>query len=361
VITQKDPSNYQALARCEADDIATTLSEPQSTTQHTSSRPTTRYPESSTSVPQISESLAIANPPQHALDHDVDRIDDEDYELQAALQASLASQEGYTSSSYELEDPEPSISSPPPLTSATTSARATRQPLQGSSSPDPVDLDPVAASMERNRELLQRMREEQEYAQRELWSSNDRTNEERAAQEAWQLKRREREEKEEEELQKAIAESEAMAQDREGHQSSNDSSTVPENAAASTSLSPLHPEFRNYDDEDAELQAALKASLENVPSGWHQPVPSSSAPRLPEPRAPLHTENPKLGKDKKTVANSQDDLNVDGDGDEWMSESEAPTDDDNTVVKEINSVFGEQNASPSLDEIRKARLARFGL
>lgn len=369
MITQKDPSNLQALARCEADDIATTLPEPRSTTQFTSSHSVSRGPESSTSAGQTSESLTSANQPQHALDHDdVNGIDDEDYDLQAALQASLASQEGYTSSLYGLEDSEPSISSPPPLTAATTSAIPNRQSLQGPSLPDPVDLDPVATSMERNRKLLQQMREEQEYAQRELRSSNGLTTEERTVQETWRQKRREREEEEEEEFQKAVAESEAMAQNRDEHkehQNPNDFSTVREDVMPSTSSGSLGQEFRNYDDEDAELQTALKASLENVPSGWQQSVSFTSAPSAPGPQAPSYAEKSKPGlqmKDWRTETNPYDDMNVDGDGDgdEWMSESETPTDDDNTSTKKINSAFDEQNTPPSLDEIRKARLARFG-
>ncbi|EKM80981.1 hypothetical protein AGABI1DRAFT_119519 [Agaricus bisporus var. burnettii JB137-S8] len=365
VITQSDPSNMQTLARGEADDIAATLPEPQTATRFTSSRTTTHDAESSTSVHQDFHIPASTSQAQPALDHDdVDGIDDEDYELQAVLQASLASQEGYTSPLHSLDVSEPSISSPPPLTAATTSTRANRRSLRGSSETDHVDLDPVATSMERNRKLLQQMREEQEYAQKELWSSNNLTTEERAALEARQLKQREREEEEEEEFRKALAESVAMAQKRDGqqeHRNSTDPPNSQEHIMPSTSSGHFGQDFRNYDDEDAEFQAALKASLENVPLGGQHSVVFPSAPRPPETRAAPHASvNSGRQVEGRKTEDPHNDMNVDGDGDVWMSESEVSADDDNTSKKKIKPALEEHNAPPSLDEIRKARLARFG-
>lgn len=366
VITQSDPSNMQTLARGEADDIAATLPEPQTATRFTSSRTTTHDAESSTSVHQDFHIPASTSQAQPALDHDdVDGIDDEDYELQAVLQASLASQEGYTSPLHSLDVSEPSISSPPPLTAATTSTRANRRSLWGSSETVHVDLDPVATSMERNRKLLQQMREEQEYAQRELWSSNNLTTEERAALEARQLKQREREEEEEEEFRKALAESVAMAQKRDGQQEHRNSTDFPnsqEHIMPLTSSGHFGQDFRNYDDEDAEFQAALKASLENVPLGGQHSVVFPSAPRPPETRDAPHASvnSGRQVEGRKTEEDTHNDMNVDGDGDVWMSESEVSADDDNTSKKEIKPALEEHNAPPSLDEIRKARLARFG-
>jgi ataxin-3 len=89
------------------------------------------------------------------------------------------------------------------------------QGLDVSISPDPSEptgeVDPVAASMERNRLLLQRMREQQEFAQRELWSEDEVSPEEQAAQEDRRTALRRQEEEEERELRRAIEESEALA------------------------------------------------------------------------------------------------------------------------------------------------------
>lgn len=378
-MTQADPSKPLALARTEADTIAATLPEPSSASQSSVYNATKRNPDTSGAPAKTS---ANERSPDSTDDFDsVEGIEDEDYELQAALQASLTSQDGYSSHRYDSTSSNlPTI--PPALVDAASSSRtysntASRSVSTNSSSQSPqplnipghADLDPVTASMERNRVLLQRMREQQELAQRELWSANELTPEERAAQEARLQARRQEEEQEEEELRKAIAESEAMAREWDEQQRGRSNSDKPPsadgNVAGSASLSHLGEEHRNYDDEDAELQAALKASLENVPPGWqHSELPSPPAPRHPPSSNPPRGSAPDAEGSgvagKRSEKDTQKSMDVDEDG-EWHSESEASDNDADVSARDGAPALEEQNAPPSLDEIRKARLARFGL
>jgi ataxin-3 len=123
--------------------------------------------------------------------------EDEDYELQQALQASLQRHPDHDSDIDVLD---------------------------ATISPDPStptgEVDPVAASLERNRLVLQRMREQQELAQRELWSDAARSPEDQAVLEDRRAARRQQEEEEERELRMAIEESETLARqhaERMGH------------------------------------------------------------------------------------------------------------------------------------------------
>ena len=278
-------------------------------------------------------------------------VEDEDYELQAALQASLTSREGYDSS-YDDD----MIVSSADSSSRTYSNIASRSTLSDANSRlfqqyhghDSVDPDPVAASTERNRVLLRRMREQQEFAQRELWSVNELNPEQQDVRRQARLRQ---EEEEAEQLRKAIAESEDMARQWDERQKSssqppqipsfqsasrNDDTSMP---TADNSLS----EYRNYDDEDEELQAALRASLENVPSGQNQQPLQS---RLPEPTAQR----------TPVISNQRTSKDMDVDEDEietWPSEFSESS-------GNIGSSTVESSTHPSLDEIRQARLARFG-
>lgn len=285
--------------------IASTLPEPSA-----SSTPSTRF------GGLRSSSLAPAINAKH------EGFEDEDYELQAALQASLMGpahrEETSSGSSSATPSVPPTISpiwSPSPELSLTGHAESS-----GSQSPEPprrriptislpghADLDPVAASMERNRVLLQRMREQQEFAQREMWSETDLMPEEQTALNERRERRRREEEEEEAELRRAIEESEALA-NQQLLQRTNDEDT---NMDDGTSLATTG-EATHYDDEDAELQAALKASLEVR----NQPASSSKA----------------------------DDV-------------ESVTSD--TPSTDIAADEGVE--APSLEEIRRRRLARFGM
>jgi len=272
-------------------------------------------------------------------------VEDEDYELQAALQASLTSREGYGSSYYDDmigSSADSSSQTYPNVASRSALGDANSRPFRQYHGDDSVDPDPVAASTERNRVLLRRMREQQELAQRELWSVNPEQQDERR-----QARLRREEEEEAEQLRKAIAESEDMARQWDERQKSssqptqipsfqsasrNDDTSMP---AAENSLSA----YQNYDDEDAELQAALRASLENVPSGRHQQPLQS---RLPEPTAQR----------TPVISSQRTSKGMDVDEDEietWPSQ-----------FSDSSGNIGSSSRHLSLDEIRQARLARFG-
>jgi len=172
---------------------------------------------------------------------------------------------------------------------------------------DHAGLDPVAASMERNRVLLQRMREQQEIAQREVWSETNLTPEEQTALDERREQQRKQEEEGENELRRVIAESQALAQRRA-------ESLIDYNKSADNLLVPEHTFRNSYDDEDVELQAALKASLEQA--GSSKPLDSSSG-----------------------------------------------VDDVESVMSDSTSTAADapEAAAPSLDEVRRRRLAKFGL
>ena len=169
-----------------------------------------------------------------------DGFEEEDFELQAALQASLGGHD-YSSPQIHGELASSLVHEPGP---------SDRRVFQ-----ERVNEDPVGASMERNKLMLQRMRQQQEYAQREAWShtTEGMTPEQIAAQEARREARRKEEEEEEENLQRAIAESEAMA--RHDSQANNN---------ARSSFSDGQSRNLHCDDDDAALQAALRASLEQA-------------------------------------------------------------------------------------------------
>ena len=243
----------------------------------------------------------------------------EDRELQAALQASLMSNpvsanqpffDAFQAHSESgLESPLP-LPVPPPLlqntrssanrTSGTTnprrSARQSRRSASWSNSGpgsstqsrrgsgsfsittepevDP-DLDPVAASIARNRLIMERMRREQEMAFQDTFEDVDMED----------VVRRRRETQEEEDmLKRAIEESEKLAREVEERQRQENQDRQP-HVGGSSSASPtpvsssLVEGHRVYDDEDEELQAALRASLQDVPPGCNPPRSPPTLPR----------------------------------------------------------------------------------
>jgi len=170
-VTQADPFKPLALFRTQVDTIFSIIAEP-----------------SSSSARGLENSLAtLKGGSKQPGVIDQSTYEEEDYELQQALQASL---QGPNHSSIGAQ-------------------------ADMSISPDPStptgEVDPIAASMERNRVLLQRMREEQEFAQRELWSESDLSPEEQASLEDRRATLQRQEEEEERELRRAIEESEALA------------------------------------------------------------------------------------------------------------------------------------------------------
>lgn len=221
VVTQADPEAPMALPRTQADIMASSILE------------------SNTAQPTRSD-----NPEGMEMD-----LGEEDYELQAALQASLMANSAEPDTSDAIHD---SQSSPPHFPGIFASEPAS------SSSAAQVD-DPVQASMERNRLLLERMKREQEFAQRELWSEADLSQEEAAALQERRERRRRQEEEEERELQLAIEASERLAV--EGS---------PPDAIISR---------QEEEEEDPQLQAALRASLQSAHANTstHSPTESDSS------------------------------------------------------------------------------------
>ncbi|KAF8973251.1 Josephin-domain-containing protein [Flammula alnicola] len=315
-VTQADPAAPLALPRTEADVISSTLPEPSSSV--------TDFESSFVGSSKSLGKMNAINPTEASTD-DID-IEDEDYELQAALQASLMGR--------NLDGgPEEHSPSPPPPIPSTVSHSWSQSPLlspparpdsrsyipqlvqRGEASvslPGHADLDPVTASMERNRVLLQRMKEQQEYAQREMWSDSDLAPEEQAALDERRERRRRQEEEAEAELLRAIEESEALAKQQRLERGVNP--RIYEGTAVNPpSTSTSQDDHIHFDDEDAELQAALKASLEHAGLSHSQP---------PE------------------------------------------VDDAESIVSDTTSTdatVDQPSEAPSLEEIRKRRLARFGL
>ncbi len=277
---------------------------------------------SATSAPSARLGTLLSNSSNLSINAQHEGFEDEDYELQAALQASLMGpahrEETSPGSSSATPFAPPSIS--PILSPFAESPSTGHDESSRSQSPEPLryriptislpghaDLDPVAASMERNRVLLQRMREQQEFAQREMWSETELTPEEQTALNERRERRRREEEEEEAELRRAIEESEALA-NLQDLQRANDGDTQMDD---STSLATTGNATR-YDDDDADLQAALKASLELR----NQPASSLKAD------------------DVESVTSDTTGTDIAAD---------------------------ERVEVPSLEEIRRRRLARFGL
>jgi ataxin-3 len=264
-VTQVDPSTPPALPHTEADDLGNTLPEP-----HSANRPNLQSFISHSTV-----ATSVGRPEV------IEGMEDEDYELQAALQASLM---GDVSS----EPPPPiirhSVPLPPSNSHSSSSNPLFGTPVASVPSDAASDLDPVTATMERNRLLLERMKAEQEYAQRQLWADEGIEGpRERNA--------------EEEMIMHAIAESETSAR-VEGHGRPADvslasevSPEVPVEEGAEFPSNARYVQDRVYDDDDAELrelsyrfyyfavevlnffltEAALKASLAQLPDGWALP------------------------------------------------------------------------------------------
>ncbi|KAJ7924836.1 Josephin-domain-containing protein [Mycena leptocephala] len=285
-VTPVDPSSTPALPHTEADDIASTLPEPQS-----ASRPNLH------SFASHGAGESSVNQPF------MEGMEDEDYELQAALQASLMGD-------VSQDTPPPVVRHSVPLPSSGSESPSSSSPyatpLDSIPQDTPSDLDPVAATMERNRLLLERMKAEQEYAQRQLWADEENQGV------------RERD-TEEEMIRRAIEESEASTR-LEGHGTTSDSSPTETRVQdVEQSQTSHYRQDRVYDDDDAELQAALKASLEQLPEGW-------TLPDQGPPQESIH---------RPDMSASQGSGSV---------EQDVPSPPENV----------------SVDELRRRRLARFG-
>ena len=314
-VTQGDPDLPLALPRTEADIIASTLPEPASASATYSER----------SLRANNKKLR-AKESSSGRTEELEGFEDEDYQLQAALQASLMAdnpdQPPQPPSRCIPSTSQPTIldSSPQPRSGPGSGSHTPRsaQHIGGDTSLlRHAEVDPVVASAERNRVLLQRMREEQEYAQREVWSGVDLTPEEHAAFQARREQRQREEQEEAEALRIAIEESKALAQ-RSRYEVGEDIKADDEDhdmiAESLHTPSGFVDENRVYDDDDTQLQAALKASLEHMP-----PIHSPSHP------------------------------------------SSSEVEDTESIVEDMTSTTEEFNITPavSLDEVRRRRLARF--
>ncbi|KZT10685.1 Josephin-domain-containing protein [Laetiporus sulphureus 93-53] len=328
-VVQVDPDALLALPRTSADHLAAVIPDQPSV------RPSRTAGSSSQAAPSAQS---------------LEGFEDEDMELQAALQASLMGM------NTEYEYPHTHTSVPAPLSSLpgipsrgifTSTHRFDQNeqtpqlapppliPIQGDdddeieaeSEPEQleaVNTDPVAASMARNRAFLQAMQREQEAALQEGYP---------AQMARFQARHTAEQEEEEEMLRRAIAESEAMARERK--EVAEDEQQAPSQSASAS----VYDEPRVYDDEDAELQAALKASLESVPEGF-------TMPETPPPRPPQSLPSASTSAPAAPPPPLQREPSTKSESEGFETESEAEIEPPQEQL--------------SMEEIRRRRLARFG-
>lgn len=236
-------------------------------------------------------------------------FEDEDLELQAALQASLEGNEVGESST------------PMPVgrTSATrhsgresTSSRSRSRRIKAET--NDVLIDPVARSIARNAAMLKRMQQEQEFALRDSY---------------------------EQEI--SGASGSRSHNDTEEH----DMRTLQAQIHQTPSTFDTN---RVYDDDDAELQAALRASLEDDGSTvWNTPVLNPGTQLVvPGPPASTSSQPPML---RATSVSTDGEVNND-------NENENANDDEDDHHPPATPV----PLTPAMDHdaIRRMRLAKFG-
>ena len=312
----------QPLPLCDADIIATTLPPPTS------------------SGPQYLSTVQTPLPPGG--------LEDEDLHLQAALQASLGGagdvsweQAGSSVSARGVGTRTPSASIGFPPSSLLASPLPIPPPIPPPST-RPADQpmgNPIAASTARSQAFLERMRQEQQAALREhevTGLEDDHTH-------MSSFRARSADEDEDEQLRRAIAESAEMAREQELTQPGNGSAGIeadPESArAGERTQGRLHGD-RVYDDEDAELQAALRASLGEGPPGLSSPDPSTES-------SPFTTASMASARSGPPAVTYEDE-----DGE------------DDTATEETGSDTAERPQPPAADlnieEMRRRRLERFG-
>ena len=325
--------------------------------------------------------IAVSLPPrasseaQHSsapyLPHSSAGFEDEDLELQAALQASLdgaavrvpmpqphvGPAAGGTRAISPGPGPNfgfptsPTIPPPPPVPHPST--RPVNQPM----------ANPVAASMARNQVMLERMRREQEAALREHYHDEVSRFGQMSTGNLSRSGIGGGVHEEEEEIRRAIAESEEMAREQGlelGHaQTGGDDAGTRARSDNTQQAEALRPDplhgGRVYDDEDAEFQAALQASLETAPPGIHTPTPPRTSD-TPMRRSPLPAAAsmaaPRLGTRPSNDPNVHDD---DDDDDLYYDEEDTATEE--TLS---DSAEPQQAEDVSMEEMRRRRLARFG-
>lgn len=286
-----DPSGELPLVRTEADDVAGTL--PQPTSAGTAHLNTAR------AIQQRSASGVQSGAPAA-----VEGAEDEDLMLQAALQASLMGDAGFGEGEAPawLQDyarqAEPAL--PPPAPAAFFAPPAPRD------DDDDMDADdPVQASIARSRALLDSMRRQQDVAMRGAIDDDIMQHIQRA-QAASNMpaaapgpsipppaagRRRTGADEEDELLQQALAASQGhivydspARQNRFADLPRQDGDDDDDMEVASANTLPGSTRAREeqvvYDDDDAELQAALRASLAALPEDFMVP-PSPGPPPAP--------------------------------------------------------------------------------
>jgi ataxin-3 len=195
--------------------------------------------------------------------------------------------------------------------------------------------DAVGAGMARSRAALARFQREQTAAARAMDRFRElrEVNETPAAKEARERRQREAEE-EDEHMKRAIEESMRMAKDMpmEGVEGQTPLATPTATGSGAGASGPL-AHLRTFDDEDAELQAALKASMESAGAHSASSLMPETHPRQRLERGGSHTS-------VKTQ-------------DTYTTESDAGAED----AKMEEAALPPQE---TMEEIRKKRLARFG-
>jgi Ataxin-3 len=283
-------------------------------------------------------------------------LEDEDLELQAALHASLDGDKGRSPShvgsstvaigagpsTYDASidfPPTSMFASPPPI--PPSSSRPAGQPM----------ANPVAASMARNQAMLERMRREQEFALREHYQDevsrfDDRVDRTPSAPGLGV-------EDDDEQLRRAIAESEAMAREQ-GHLDSEvaEPGADLESAQDREWSHGLLQGSRVYDDENAELQAALQASLQGAspPEIYPSNTPPHASPvRHSSFTAASSVALPRVDHQYGTLERDDDDLAADDSGSDTATEE-----------TKSDALPQPQGEDLSIEEMRRRRLARFG-
>jgi len=157
------------------------------------------------------------------------------------------------------------------------------------------------------------------------------------------------EDDEDEQLRRAIAESEALAR-AQGHAGSSHGGEASSSAFASGSGSGSGSgsrvgadawanHHRVYDDDDAELQAALRASLESMPEGFQMPeTPPPTRPALPHAPLAVPAALPVDTSEMSSVGET-----------DMETEAETETEEAAAPARDV-----------SMEEMRRKRLARFG-
>ncbi|CAE6374483.1 unnamed protein product [Rhizoctonia solani] len=369
VVRPLDPSNPEhMLPETEADLLAETLDAGDFGGQVQRISTTRTQPTSSSSnAIEVASSSATSG------------FENEDMQLQRALQASIAA--GYGGGSiYDFPEEPPATSStsvPRPSslglgyggdTSRSSGPQSRRTPVPVADDPPSPQFDaddPVAASAVRARLRLEQMQREQAAAMQGLGGGYETVDLDPAIatrrKEAQDRVRRAREE-EEEQIRQAMEESlkshEQSASDEDLSQYGTPP-TVPGGFGATGN--------RNYDDEDAQLQAALRASLETHATSGAPPVsvapqrvpapraPTAAAPQAPSPRVPAPSASTSVPASRTALASSAPTTKPaeeSEDEDEEEDEEEAP------ASKSPEVEVKAEVADP--DELRRRRLARFG-